>query len=55
MFNAIAPDRRNDPGYAKIGTDPLLRYRCNDGLWIRAVLVNPLNAQMKGLLTQGMY
>ncbi len=33
----------------------MLRYRCDDGLWIRAVSVNPLNAGMKGLPTRGMY
>jgi hypothetical protein len=33
----------------------MLRYRCGDGLWIRAVSVNPLNAGMKGLPTRGMY
>jgi hypothetical protein len=60
FINTIAPNGRNDPEFGKIGTDrivatPLLRHRCDDALWTRAVSVNPLNARMKGLPTRGMY
>jgi hypothetical protein len=30
MFNAIAPDRRNDPEFGKIGTDRIVLMHCSN-------------------------
>jgi hypothetical protein len=33
----------------------MLRYRCDNGLWMRAVSANPLIGRQKNLSTRGMY